>query len=170
MSRTRDSHRSKVYDAERSVFVFGDVQPHYPETQLDGTHKSAQMFLDRVSRSALFRDLAPRVQGQRFGKKPYTPRLLVSPDYQGRTRSHAGNTYSTYRGRWRPEVNIAKPHLGLRWLLLHEASHWCVPRNAAWHGPEFCFAYHQLVGRFIGPDVATRLYDALDERGLEAAA
>jgi len=73
------------------------------------------------------------------------------------------------RGRWRTacgsinEIKLPK-FARDKIIILHEIAHSATLRthpDAAWHGPEFCFNFLMLVGRWLGKEMKEELWDCM---------
>lgn len=185
----RDYQRSKVYRAEAVAFgcrvaaeepdrhtpgrcwLDGDCEP--ATADLPGTVDAAQGWLDLLSRSATFRRLAKWPTAW-AGDKPLVDRLMIDPDYRGRTTSRGGTRLVTHRGRYYHAVHIAPNHLRYSHILLHEACHvatWFRECGAVGdgggHGPAFTGCMVAAARWAYGVDTADRLMASFIDQGCD---
>jgi len=133
MTRPRDTQRSRLYAAESGAF-----EDTSAEQRLE-TMAEVQEFLDTEVQRVLWS----------YGIR----RAVWATDGRGRRRACGDPGGRIRLPRW-SRVN---------WIVLHEVAHTLQPLGTAWHGPEFCGIYRQLVWDVMGPYQATRLEDALAE-------
>lgn len=152
-----------------------------PSTPLDGTHATAQSYVDRITRSAWWtRTCPPSWMGDetRDGVSERKPprRVLVLV-----TRGHGAwaTTDAVYphRGRYFPRIKLGakidpdryasrpgwvQPPVAEPWVILHELAHIMAACSGVESGHDRTFRYYHLalVRRWLGPDHAAALRDA----------
>lgn len=168
MSRPRDNQRERLYKAERAIrdtvpytTRTGDVLS-FEEDVLDGTVAGAQELADVICRSKYW-----KVQWGLFNGPGTGDRILICDKYRGRNWSRGGNTFREKRGVLRPLVYLARPHLSLRIVLLHEMAHWLTSVYDSHHGPRFADSFLGLVRRYMGGEWADALRQEFGHHNVE---
>ncbi len=135
--RPRDSQKSRVYRSEASVSVWGkEMIPDISDVQY---------YVNRVVQSAWWRSRFPEV-------------TYIDVHTSRACRGHA---YARQR-------RITMPPFSRHPLyILHEVAHIASDHDGEYktrasHGPEYCRVYLDLVGQFIGEDVAEELRLSMD--------
>lgn len=144
-TRPRDSQRSKVYAAERSVFSGGS---HRPELLL--TEAQLRRWLKTITTSTWWRRRHDEDRWPRHA--PY----LEFGDRGG----------SAHYQPWTRTIRL-RPGSMRRWVLLHELAHHVSSNvNEAAHGWEFCAAYLALVRKWLGVEAERKLRAAFRTHGV----
>lgn len=151
MKRPRDSQRHAVYAAERKLGWTKD--PKIADIN------DVRIYIETVMASALWKSRFPKAT-----------KLILG---DGRRRSSA---CGGPRGDDMISLKLPRAYRAPM-IILHEMAHGVQPLESAWHGPEFCQIYLDLVTEFMGAERADKLRAALYEervkirvpRQLEAA-
>lgn len=140
----------KIYRATELASVYSPVKP------LVGNRRSAQAYVDRITRSSWWRDHAP---GFHDFFAPPPERVWVwegGPNDGGLMDSEL---FASLNGEEYPSiligygaVNGCTPAMADKWVILHELAH--VMTNAltndGHHGKEFCHCYVKMVQQYLG--------------------
>lgn len=127
--RLRDNQRERVYRAEEVIWKRAE---NYKTVQ------EVETYVKSVLDNPWFQATYPWVKSIKI--------------YDGRRRRRAvggkrhGQPYMKL-----PKWTRNKP------IILHELSHGLAPDTVAWHGPEFCLIYAELVAHFIDSDTYQKL-------------
>ena len=128
--RPRDTQRSKVYAAERTIEDWDTEKMSIPEIE---------EWVGKITRSKWWKN-HPRGGSYKIEVR------------DGRGRRNAGGR------RWVGKVVIKMPRWSrTKIVTLHEIAHGMQPHLTAWHGREFCRTFLDLVVRWMGKDVAREL-------------
>lgn len=155
----------RVYRAENAAAAVCDVP------LLDGTHKAAQSYVDRITRSAWWRRTCPPSwlgdsSDNRWIDASAPPsRVIVKPPFGRSVGGHAGTKeLRKYRGKWYPHIGLGtaectpgRPAIADPWVILHELAHIMSAETDNGHGREFARYLMLLVRRWLGPDAAAAL-------------
>lgn len=176
--------RLRAYRAEDRAVQLCPLPP------LDGTQKTAQAYVDRITRSAWWRRHCPPswLGDETFGAarggwldSSQPPRRIIVRITHGGSGRASTQTVRQYRGRWFPYINLGpklddpRPHWPhppsqSQWIVLHEVAHIlaaCRDDSQNAHGRVFCIAYLDLVRRFAGPEAARALVAGYKAEGLK---
>lgn len=141
VTRPRDSQRSRLYAAEWETF--GRPVPEF-ETIQD---------LEKYFWSVL--------ENWRVQRKYQTARDVID----GKQKVVVDNGAGCRRAItfFEPtKIRVAFPRaMRSKWVVVHEAAHVLAPRDAAYHGREFCRVYLHLVKLFFGQDAQNKLKAAM---------
>lgn len=159
---TRDSQRSRVYDAE---FVLRSLleDPDVPMVNLSGVSLTLPPEARFASLESI-RDYVERVL--------YLPAVVAEFGNVGTpaVRSRKGQSSAHYQSL---SAEIAIPEIGSRWALretvvLHELSHHIdhVVHDGGGHGPSFAETYRTLLGAVMGPEIGLALRILYDDNGV----
>jgi hypothetical protein len=170
------SFKLRLYRAE---WVASTVHPVEP---LDGTVKTAQAYVDRITRSAWWRKNCPpswmgdEIRERMLLDRSAPPRRIILHETRG-GGAYAGYYVEKYRGKYHPVIRLGNKARGVGladhashyppiqdpWVILHEIAHimCCSADNGErGHGREFARFFLMLVRRWLGPDAARALREA----------
>ncbi len=151
MSRPRDTQRSKVYAAERSIDAWVDGK----QGTLMSIGEVEQFVCSTMGMAWYKRD---------FVQKQWHLRFPIIRDGRGHRRATGGANTLTFP-RW------SRYPLVICHEMAHMVARRLIPRDvAAAHGPEFCAVYLHLVAHAIDPLVAQDLRAAFRDRGVRFTA
>lgn len=155
-----------------------------PAPPLDGTLTAAQVYVDRITRSAWWKRTCPASwMGDETGSRlqPAAPRrIIVRQSHGGRGTASYG--LHQYRGKWLPRITLGtKRGIDLDWVegwtcaitdpyvVLHEVAHVMAACNGGENGHGRVFRYYLvvLVRRWLGPEHAKALQAGYEAEGLK---
>lgn len=168
----------------RAEWVAAEVHPAEP---LDGTLKTAQAYVDRITRSSWWRKNCPPSwmgdevrDGYMFDTTRPPRRIIVHA--HSRSGAYAGYYVEEYRGKNHPVIRLGTKARGLSlgehvshyppiqdpWVILHEVAHiMACSDDKRGHGREFARYFLMLVGRWLGADAARALRAAYAQEGVK---
>jgi len=140
-NRPRDNQRKRVYDSENAI-------DDRPWDERMWCHKSTrggrletvgeiESFLNKIHRSRWFKGFLCKQS------PPVTIRKYYVKDGRGTSRGFACRWHNGNAMLNLPRWSRSKL------VILHEMTHTVTPNRYAWHGPEFCANYLELVKRWI---------------------
>lgn len=141
-----------------------DAAMKAPPIPLDGTLRAAQRYVDRITRSAWWRNNCP----PNFHGEIATKVVLKYDDAEDMGAALVVDNEVEYyhRGKSVPLIYVGPhpsngevPAIADPWLLLHELAH--VWEFNSGHGKEFIYAYCKLVRRYMGIEHLTALVDSM---------
>lgn len=137
MPRPRDNQKSRLYASEWEVFG-------WPKTE----------FKDMAELEDYFWKV---MENHHVQKRYQAARDAVS----GVTNIHIANGAGFRRAMtiWEESrIRVAFPRkMRNKWIVLHEIAHVLSPRDAAYHGREFCQVYLHLIKLFFGAETEKQL-------------
>lgn len=152
MSRSRDTQRKRIYDAEDTALLTESAAAKrllHNGKRVTSTGnisiEACQAYVDHVTSAAWFQ--------RRWG----VARLRVKHKVHGKATGGYGRV--TLPPWARNEATI-----------LHEIAHGLVPGACAWHGPEFAAIYLTLVKHTMGAESYANLRASMRERRVRVAA
>lgn len=178
--------KMRTYAAEDRAVLACPLPP------LDGTAKSAQQYVDRITRSAWWRRNCPpswlgdesgAVGGFVFSTTQPPRRIIVHVTRGSWGWAHVAELRQ-HRGKWHPIIRLGAnmpkhgeprsswphPPAQSQWVILHEVAHIlaaCRDESERGHGRVFRTAYLDLVRRWAGPAAARALADGYKAEGLK---
>lgn len=179
--------KMRTYAAEDRAVLACPLPP------LDGTAKSAQQYVDRITRSAWWRrSCPPSWLGDESGGSArggfydctQPPRRIIVHVTSGSWGWAHTASLRQHRGRWHPIIRLGAnmprrgeprdwwphPPAQSQWVILHEVAHLlaaCRDEDERGHGRVFRTAYLDVVRRFAGPEAARALVDGYKAEGLK---
>lgn len=140
MKRPRDSQKSKLYKSEH-VFTESELRQF-------STVPEMQEYVDDLVTQSWFE--------QKYGFLG----VLIRPGYGAR---HA------FARPWEGTITVPRRYRE-ELTLLHETAHIVQPELTAWHGPEFCTIFAELVFRRMGRQAEKLLLASFDLHRVKYAA
>lgn len=159
--RPRDSQRSKMYKAERQVWI----------KQFDPRHETmaeCERYLRYVTNTQFFRDLWYHNRRRHLAKQPAELRMEDGRGCLVARGNFGGYVNVPSSVHLAPEVCMKLP----RWarsemVMLHELCHSITANNHAAHGWAFCHNYLEMVTHFMGVDMGNALRAAYKRCGVK---
>ena len=140
----RDFQRQRVYDAEESIDVYGDLSRRL-ETMREINAFGDSVIYSRWLRGWMKRNESPQISYIQFDDGRGCKRPIAS-------FKQDGGAVLKFPKWCRTEM-----------VVLHEIAHTLIPYDSVPHGRRWCAAYLELVRRFIGKDEHAMLKNAFKE-------
>lgn len=160
----------KIYEVEEQAIKMA------PEVErLDGTLKAAQIYVDKITRSAWWKGtcqpswigVSDLSASESSGRKAIPTKVLVRKGFPLEKDTLAWIDHLTtheFRGKRYPVMYLSVertthgiPAIADKWTILHELAHIMTFDTVGHHHPEFNRALLRLIDRYLGTEQAQQL-------------